>query len=391
MHNRSYRTFAEINLDNILHNCEVIRKRIGEECKFLSILKSDAYGHGLAVCGPVFEQCADEFAVASFEEAIALRNANVKKPILILGSIDYQKLFEACENDFSITIISESYFERVCNILSKAGKQIKCWLELDTGLNRQGIDCKQESADEVAVRLARLYDSDCLDIKGIFMHFACADSVKPDDIAFTHNQYDLLTEICDTLKDKGFEVGIRSCSSGSAFLWHPDKKLDMVRLGALSFGLGYTGTDNKMIMDMGFKPLMSWKARIMQLRDIKAGEFIGYGRIVKAEKNMRIAIIAVGYGDGYKRSYSNKARTIVNGQYAPVIGDVFMDYSVIDVTSIDDVREGDLVTLLGEDGDLSITADELGFLSGCTCGDITCSLTGRVPKYYLRNGIEVEV
>ncbi|MDP4109164.1 MAG: alanine racemase [Bacillota bacterium] len=379
--NREYRNYVQIDLDKIDENYEIIRKIVGTDCKIMTVVKADAYGHGLKKCSAACESKTDWFATATLEEAIAVRSAMVNKPILIFGPINLNKLELAYKMDLTLSVGSEEYARKILSFCEKNGAKIKCHIKLDTGLNRMGITCRRNRMDECVSEVERILAMKCFITEGIYTHLSCADSKDEDDISFTREQFSVFTEACGILERKGCDLGLKHCCSTTGIICCPEMRLDMVRTGMLVFGQGIS---NESVSELGIKPILTWHAKIARIRNVEAGESIGYGRAYITKEPKRIAVVSAGYADGFKRNYSNKARVIINGHYAPVLGNICMDYFMADVSQIKEAGVGDDVILLGSDGSLSITANELSDLNNATPGDVTCSVSARVPRLYYR-------
>ena len=388
MNHYTYRTYAEIDLDKMQHNLGQVRSFVGETCKVLFVLKADAYGHGTAMCAKYSEELVDWYGVATIDEAISIRNSGVKKPILILGCLQDCDLPVAAVHNLTINSCSLSYAQHVNDILGEIGEKIDCHIKIDTGMNRTGLVARKDRYDQAVAEAKEIFALPNLSVTGIYTHFSCGDSEDPEDIVFTQNQYDVFCDVVDRMQEDGYDVGLRHCTSTCPLLVHPEWKMDMVRVGMLGFGQSMT---EEWAQKMNLHPIMRWCAKVVSILDLQAGESVSYGRIYRTEKPEKIAVLSVGYADGYNRSYSNRAKIILGGQIVPECGKICMDFAMADITSCDGVKVGDDAVILGEEGGLLISSDQL---SACTeygvNGWTTCQISARVPRIYLYHGEIVE-
>lgn len=382
-HQNEYRNYLEVDLDGFNHNIAVVRRVVGDNCRLMLVVKADAYGHGLAVCGPECAPYADEFAVATIEEAMCLRNAGIKTPILVLGPVWGIAFEDAWQNDISVCVPSAEYAQTLSSRFAGRSRPVTCQIEIDTGFNRLGLRCRkggEAACAEEVVKICRMHG---LEVRGMYAHFSCGDSLEPDDMAFTAQQLELYLETQRLVENT---IGLqwpRHCSSSAAMLVHPEVHLDMVRIGMALFGQ----TQNvERTLSLGFRQLLCWRARVVQVANLPAGDSVAYNRTFTAQTDMRVAVLSIGYADGYKRNYSNRARVILNGRYAKVLGTVCMDYTIVDVTGIPNVSAGDYAVVLGRDGDLEIFPNELSNLNDSVSGEVPCVISARVPRLYYRGG-----
>lgn len=388
MNHYTYRTYAEIDLDKMRHNLRQVRAFVGETCKILFVLKADAYGHGTAMCAKYSEDLVDWYGVATIEEALSIRNSGVKKPILILGRLQDCDLPVAAAHHLTINSCSLSYARHVNDVLEEIGEQIDCHIKIDTGMNRTGLVARKGNYDQAEAEAKEIFALPNLSVTGIYTHFSCGDSEDTEDIVFTQNQHDVFCEVVERLQEEGYDVGLRHCTSTCPLLVHPEWKMDMIRVGMLGFGQSMT---EQWAKKMNLHPIMRWCAKVVSILNLPAGESVSYGRIYCTEKPEKIAVLSVGYADGYNRSYSNRAKIILGGQIVPECGKICMDFAMANVTTCDDVKVGDDAVILGEVGDLLVSPDQL---SACTeygvNGWTTCQISARVPRIYLYRGEVVE-
>ena len=381
------RTWAVVRLDNISYNISKIRSLIPKECLLMGVVKADAYGHGdKLVAREMVSSGVDWFGVSNINEAIELRQGKIYKPILIFGATPPEMAEELCKNDITQALYSLDYALMLQEKAEEAGVNVDCHIKLDTGMGRIGFDAREimETCDQIE----RAYYLPNLRIKGIFSHFACSDEDNASSREYTKMQYDYFDRVCKELEGRGLGLGIKHIANSGATLLHNDMTKDMVRPGILPYGL-YPSAD--CLGKIELRAVMELYSAVTLVKSIKKGDYISYGRTFRAERDMTVATIPIGYADGYSRLLSNKGRVLIRGKYARIIGRICMDQMMVDVTDIDGVCFGDLVTLVGRDGDKEISFDELASLSGTINYESVCLIGKRVPRIYKRYGETVGV
>ena len=374
---RNSRVYADINLSAVLHNLEEMHKKISDETKIVAVIKTDAYGHGALPIAEAIEHVPYlwGYAVATVDEAMALIQDGRKKPILILG-MTFREQFEVMvDEDIRPCVCEYRFAKKLSDIAVAKNKICHIHIKIDTGMSRIGFQVNDETV-EVIKEIAKLPN---LEIEGIFTHFANAD-VK--DKSSTFAQMDLFTTLCKRLEENGIHIPIKHCSNSAGIVDIPEANMNMVRAGIILYGMWPSEEVCKDSIDL--HPVMSLKSHVSYVKDLEAGRAISYGGTYVTKEKQKIATIPVGYGDGYARSLSNKGYVLIRGQKAPICGRVCMDQFMVDVSHIPDVTAGDSVTLLGTDGELTITMEELGDLSGRFNYEFACLITPRVPRvnYY---------
>ncbi|MDO4321622.1 MAG: alanine racemase [Lachnospiraceae bacterium] len=369
------RITAYIHLDAIAENFENMRANLREGTQMVAVVKTDGYGHGAVPIAQMAEayEYIWGFAVAAVSEALELRRAGIKKPILILGysfEEDYEEMAEAGIRPAVFTYEMAEAFSRAAQ---KKGICAPVHIAVDTGMSRIGVPWEEKGA-ELAVRISRLSH---IQIEGVFTHFAKADET---DKAFTRIQMDRFVQFCDGLQEKGVEGFIRHCSNSAGILEIPKANMDMARAGISIYGIYPSDEVSRSYVRL--RPAMELKSHIVYIKTIEKGASVSYGGTFTAGEPMQIATIPVGYGDGYPRSLSNKGCVLIRGQRAPILGRVCMDQFMVDVTGID-AEPLDEVTLLGRDGEEQITLEELDTLSGRFPYEFVCDIGKRVPRIYL--------
>ena len=366
------RVIAEINLDNIAYNVSNIRKNINEKTKIMAIVKADAYGHGaVEVAKTALYNGANWLGVAIIDEAIELRKNNIFEPILILGNTIEHKLLQVIKYNITQTIFSYSMAKKLSDEATKIKKSVDIHIKIDTGMCRLGFLPNDETIEEII----KIKNLPYINITGIFTHFATSDI---EDKSFTKDQFKKYKYVVDKLKEKGFNNIIKHISNSGAILDLKEYNFDMVRAGIILYGMY---PSNEVLKSIPLKPAMSLKTHISYVKEIDANLSVSYCRTYFTNKKTKIATIPVGYADGYARLLSNKARVFVNGYYANVVGNICMDQFMIDVTHIPDVKEGDVVVLMGQ----GILAEELASLQNTINYEIVCNIGKRVPRVYIKN------
>lgn len=388
MNTYPYRTYAEIDLDQMRHNLRQVRRMIGEDCRLMFVLKADAYGHGTPVCARYSEDLVDWYAAATIDEALSIRRAGVEKPILLFGMLLDQDIPAAVDARLTVNACSLEYARHVAFILERMGETLDCHIKIDTGMNRTGLYACAGRVDRAAEEAGEILAIPQLHTTGIYTHFSCGESSDPEDRLFTQNQYDAFSQVVHVLEERGYHLGLRHCTSTCPLLCHPDWKMDMVRVGMLGYGQSMTAEAAR---EMDLRPIMRWCAKVVAVLDLEPGESVSYGRIYRTAGREKIAVLSAGYADGYSRSYSNRVRVILGGREVPQCGKVCMDYTMANITGMENVRVGDEAVLLGCQDGLCITPDSLSAAAEYGVnGWTTAQVSARVPRIYLRRGEIVE-
>lgn len=372
-----HRLLAEINLDAIGNNIREIKSIIKQDTQLLAVVKADAYGHGAEEVSKVcLYNGADQLAVATCDEGVQIRQWSIQVPILILGNTVEGQLETVINYGLTQAIFRYETAKLMSDIAAKLGKTALVHIKIDTGMSRIGFLPTDESIAEIE----RIFALPNLKVTGIFTHFATADE---KDKTFTNVQYKRFRYVTDTLNNKGYKDFIRHCANSGAILDMPDLQLDMVRAGIIIYGM-YPSSE--VTHPINLIPAMSLKSQISYVKYLEENVSVGYGRTYFTTHRTKVATVPIGYADGYSRAFSNKARVIVNGQYAPVIGNVCMDQMMIDVSDIADVKDGGSVIIMGSDGKNTVSAEELASISNTINYEIVCNVGKRVPRVYIKNG-----
>lgn len=367
------RTWAEIDLAALKHNYE-IAKRTGK--KVMCVIKANAYGHGAVRCGLYLEkQGADFFAVACLQEALELRAGGVMAPILILGYTPAD--CAAVLGDYQITqaVQDEEIAIELGKCAAAAGETVDVHIKIDTGMSRTGIYAQGEAAClEAAEVIERIYKIPGLRVKGLFTHFAAADSPNEDE--YTDWQVQNYNTVLAALERKGIRPEVCHASNSAGIMAHPDAHFDMVREGIMLYGL-YPDSQPQA---GELKPVMTLKSRVAQVREFPAGTSISYGRTFITDKPMRVAVVMAGYADGHPRRISNASYDTVNGEKYRQIGRICMDMHMIDITGNDEIRPGTEVTLWGGAG---MSTEEVAQIVGTINYELTSLVTPRNKRVYI--------
>lgn len=369
------RIYAEINLDHIEDNIKSIKENMPEGTKIIAVLKADGYGHGAVPAARVVDPYVWGYATAALEEAVNLREHGFEKPILVLGSIPKCQEQAILEYDIRPTIFELSRAERLSKMAMLAGKRIAVHIAVDTGMSRIGYRPDAESAREAAL-ISRLPG---IIVEGLFTHFSRADET---DRSITEKQFESYRDFAAELERLGVNIPVKHCSNSAAIIDHAHMSLDAVRAGIAMYGLYPSEEVGK--QSTVLKPAMSLYSFVTYVKDIEPGTPVSYGGTFVAERKMRIATVSAGYGDGYPRNLSGKGQVLVRGRRAQILGRICMDQFMIDVSGIPFVEEDDRVTLLGRDGEETITMENLADTGGGFHYEIPCVIGKRVPRVYVR-------
>lgn len=377
------RVCAEVNLDAIRHNAQYLKEQTDSHTKMAAVIKADGYGHGsvpIAQCLEPFDFLWG-FAVATSEEAFLLRENGVQKPVLVLGSVFPYAYERMAAEDIRATVFSKEMLPALSQAAERVGKPVKVHVKVDTGMARIGITPDEEGIAFISA-LMEYVRGDSLELEGIFTHFARADERDRTD---AERQLVLFKGFLERLQaESDIEMQLRHCANSAAILAFPESDLDMVRAGIALYGLH--PSDEVPGGPSGLEPALSLRSRVVFVKTLRKGQSVSYGGTFTAERDMRIATIPVGYGDGYPRSLSGQGSVLIHGKRAAILGRVCMDQFMVDVSDIPEVVEGDIVTLIGSDGEERITAEELGALSGRFNYELVCDLGRRVPRVFYREG-----
>jgi len=368
-------TRVEVDLKILAENFKAVKAHV-KNSKVMPILKANAYGHGLVRVAQLYEELkADYLGVAVVEEGILLREMGIKIPILVLGGIWGNQIPLFLKNNLSITASSIDKLKQIDETSARMKTKAIVHLKIDTGMERLGVH--YYNAEKF---LEAAYACKNIIVEGVYSHFATAES---EDLIFTKLQLERFNEVLDYFSKHSISQStnppIRHISNSGAILQLPEANLDMVRPGIMLFGVYPSKNIKKTVV---VNPALTWKSLVVYFKVIKAGNAVGYGLTYKPDHNIRAVTIPVGYGDGYFRSISHKAKVLLNGKLYSVIGNISMDQIVVNIEN-DSAYNSDEVILLGSDGKKSITAEDLAEWAGTIPYEILTNINTRVPRIYL--------
>ena len=371
------RVYAGVDLDAVLYNMESMHQNIEPDTKICAVIKANGYGHGALRIAETIEHLPYlwGYAVATVEEAMALIHDGRKKPALILGLAFENEYEEIVENDIRPAVCEYGAAQKLSEIARSMNRVCHIHLAIDTGMSRIGFQVSEENAN-IIEQISELPN---IIIEGIFTHFARADE---EDKAPTMEQIRLFQSMVDMLEQRNVHIPIKHCSNSAGIVDVKEANMDMVRAGITLYGLWPSDEVSKDTISL--KPAMSIRSHITFIKELEEGRLVSYGGTYETPGRRKIATIPVGYADGYARGLSNKGYVLVHGKRAYICGRVCMDQFMVDVTDIPDIKEGDLVTLLGTDGKETITLEELGDMSGRFNYEFACLISPRVPRIYYR-------
>ncbi|MBR6984052.1 MAG: alanine racemase [Ruminococcus sp.] len=369
------RAWAEISLGRLKKNAEYIKKCNSSEV--MAVVKADAYGHGdehIVRC--LAEECGIKyFAVSNLDEAIAVRNFAPSAEILILGYTPPEYAHEITGYNIIQGVVSMEYAKA---LTENTSEPIRCHVAIDTGMGRIGL--KHDTPEECADEIQEMLKLEKLNVEGIFTHFAVADSDAPDNVEYTNKQQEFITKTYDVLASRGVKLQHVHFMNSAAICYHNSERSTLARAGIILYGLH---PDVSLDIPAELAPVMELKAVISHVKTVEKGDSISYGRTFTADHTMRIATVTIGYADGYSRQLSSKGEILVHGKRCKITGRVCMDQLMIDVSDVPETRAGDIVTLIGRDGDDCITADDLAQIYGTIGYEVICGISKRVPRIYI--------
>ncbi len=376
---RGNRVWAEINLSAVRHNVGLLRQHLAEETKLLAVVKADAYGHGaLPFAWTAIESGAEMLGVGDSNEAIELREGGITHPILILGAIFEEEIQRIVEYDISVTVHSSDLLPILEQEAERCGRPLRVHLKVDTGMGRLGATPRS------AVGIAReILSRRHLILEGISTHLS---STRSEESEWTRQQLQRFHWVIETLGKQGIRPPVIHAANSAATFTHPEARFDMVRSGVALYGIDRGVLANHRIQ---VQPVLSLKSRVVYLKGLPSGSDVGYDRKHRTQEATRIATCPVGYNDGYPHQLSNRSEVLVCGKRVPVVGTVTMDYLMIDVGNVPELKVGDEVTLIGTDGNEEIRVEELARLIPTIPHEITCGLGKRVRRIYTEQNVSL--
>ena len=365
--------WVEIDLAALRHNFYEAKRCAGNGAQILGVVKSDAYGHGMVEVARELEACGVHFfAVGKHREAVELCRAGLKRPVLVLLGIDEPDLEEAVTLGIRPLVYRLDHARALSRTACRMGVRSLYHLKIDTGMGRLGIP-----SDRIAPSLDELLALPGIEMEGLISHFATADEA---DKTFSEHQRERFVGALRLLESRGVSVACAHLSNSAGIIDLPNAHFQMARAGIMLYGSPPSGN---LLCSVDLRPVMSFKARIMQIKEVPPECPIGYGRTFVTQRTSRIAVIPVGYDDGYPRLLSNRSSALVRGRRVPLVGRISMSMSMLDVTDVPEAREDDETVLLGAQGDERITGDELAALCGTISYEIYCNIGRNRPRYFI--------
>jgi alanine racemase len=365
-------TLCFVDLDALRWNFRQIRSKVGPQVKILSMVKANGYGHGAtAIATALAAEGSDAFGVATLEEGVELRQTSIKEPILVLAGAYAEQVDRFFDHRLTPVVYDVESLKQLDAVVHSSDRDLQIHLKVDTGMGRLGL-----LAAEVDSWLPTIKKLKALKIEGVFSHFSHAESVEGH---YTREQLRIFREVIERLRSGGIEPSVVHLANSAATITLPAAYFDMVRPGLMLYGIYPSPA---MANQISLKPVLSWKTQVLQVKKVPAGTSISYGQTFITQRKSLIAILPIGYADGYPRLLSNRGEVLVNGKRAPVVGRVCMDLTMIDVTDIGEIRQGDEVVLLGRQGDAEISADEMAAWASTISYEILTSIGARVTRIH---------
>lgn len=378
------RTWAEISLNAIEHNYNVIRNKVADDTKVCCVIKADGYGHGAVELSQIYEKLgADFFAVSNIDEGIEIRKSGSKLPIVILGYTPVSEAENLAEYDISQAVFSLEYAKELSEKCVEEDCICKMHIKVDSGMSRIGFMCQEFPRDEYSIE--EICEACCLpnlEVEGLFTHF-CVSDEDAEGREFTNKQYENFIHVRDSLKKRGVDISVVHCSNSGAIEDYPETCCDMVRAGIILYGLA---PSSKLADRLDLVPAMTLKTVVAFVKEVQKGATISYGRTFTADRKMKIATVPIGYADGFIRQNAKDGYMMVNGKKAKIVGRICMDQTMLDVTDIEDVKTGDEVVVFGTGGNGEPTADSLAENTGTINYETVCLVGKRVPRIYIKDG-----
>lgn len=378
------RTWAEISLNAIEHNYNVIRSKVADDTKVCCVIKADGYGHGAVELSQIYEKLgADFFAVSNIDEGIEIRKSGSKLPIVILGYTPVSEAENLAEYDISQAVFSLEYAKELSEKCVEEDCICKMHIKVDSGMSRIGFMCQEFPRDEYSIE--EICEACCLpnlEVEGLFTHF-CVSDEDAEGREFTNKQYENFIHVRDSLKKRGVDISVVHCSNSGAIEDYPETCCDMVRAGIILYGLA---PSSKLADRLDLVPAMTLKTVVAFVKEVQKGATISYGRTFTADRKMKIATVPIGYADGFIRQNAKDGYMTVNGKKAKIVGRICMDQTMLDVTDIENVKTGDEVVVFGTGENGEPTADLLAENTGTINYETVCLVGKRVPRIYIKDG-----
>lgn len=364
------RAWIEVSAENLHHNVKVLKQAMPIGCELMAVVKCEAYGHGLRQVAEELKAAGVRaFAVATIEEGIKLREYGIQGEILVLGYTDVRRAPELKQHDLMQTLIDFCYAKE----LDAQGADIKAHMKIDTGMHRLGIPYGAFSDAEQVFAMKHIK------VCGMFTHLCCPDSRLPEDVAFTREQIGNFYQLVDRLKKDGIAIPKLHIQSSYGLLNYPDLHCDYVRMGIALYGVLSSAKEDT-VLSLDLRPVLSLKSKVVLIKSVSKGSSIGYGRAFTAERDSRIAILPIGYGDGVPRGLSGMGASVkIGGHIVPIIGRICMDQLAVDITDAEDVAVGDMATLIDGKTPELLSAPSVAEHFGSISNELLCRMGARLP------------
>ncbi len=376
------RIYAKINLDNVAKNIETVRQKVGKDVRIMGIVKADGYGHGaIEISKALREIGVNDFGVATAGEAASLRRHGIGGHILVLGQVFSEDFSNIIANDIDTTIFDIQSAKDLSEEAIRRGKKAGAYIKIDIGMGRLGFQCDENGAAQIK----ELWELQGLNILGAFAHFPNADSKDKTDANIRREKF---LQFTDKLIADGYPLPCRHLYNSAAAVDLDGWCGDLVRCGIVTYGLY---PSNELKNSCTLYPAMELKSSVAFVKDVPAGFTISYGSTFTTPTPMKIATVTAGYCDGYPRYMSNKGSVIIGGVRCPILGRVCMDQMMVDVTNAPNTKIGDEVTLIGTDGNETITVEDISDPEARFNYEVICLINKRVPRVYIKNGEVVKI
>lgn len=374
----SYRdTWAEISLEAIKHNTKQFKNFIDDSVQLMAVVKADGYGHGaVQVAKAAIQAGADYLAVALLDEALVIRKAGILHPILILGYIPDRSIHDAIQYDIDLTVFTQDSLDEIIFQSNQQKKNVSIHIKVDTGMSRIGVQSKEEALAIAKKAQASSY----VTLKGIFTHFANADSEDP---SYTYLQFERFHSVTSYLEQHQISIPLKHCCNSAATMNFPNMHLDMVRVGISLYGL--YPDDSLKGHFLSLQQAMSLKSKIAWIKDVPSSQPISYGCTYIPTHDSVIATLPIGYADGLSRLLSNKGQFLLHDTLVPIVGRVCMDQLMIDITNVPQTKIGDVVTIFGNSDSSFQSVDQIAKLMNTINYEVVCLIGKRVPRVYNEN------
>ena len=362
------RAWVEVDLDALAHNAQELRSHLPHGCGLMAVVKSDAYGHGATIVAQrLWKEGVKSFAVATADEGVSLRKSGLKGDILVLGYTFPSEAVVLETYGLEALVVDAAH----AKALNDAGHKLRVHIAIDTGMHRLGIEPKDFSEIE------DVFHCENLTVAGTASHLAVSDRLDCGDVEFTNAQINEFYTAVNKLQAKGYETGKLHVQASYGMCNYPELRCDYARAGIMLYGA--MSEDGGVKIKPNLRPVLSLRSRIVQVRWIGAGESVSYGRTFISEKPTKLATVSIGYADGVPRQMSgNGGMCIVNGKKVPITGRICMDMLMLDITGADQAKPGDVVTLIGKDGNEEIRCEDFAAASGTITNDILCRMGARL-------------